>query len=110
MRFQGGKGVATATGVFAALSPVAMGIALVAWLIVLKIGRMVSLASIVAAAVLVGALVLTESRPEVLGLGSVVAAFVIFRHRSNVGRILRGEEHRFGVRPDAPAVDRETRV
>jgi acyl phosphate:glycerol-3-phosphate acyltransferase len=107
MRFRGGKGVATATGVFAALSPVAMGVALVSWLIVLKVGRMVSLASIVASAVLVGALVVTESRPEVLALGTVVAIFVIFLHRSNVGRILRGEEHRFGVRPEAPVLDSE---
>jgi len=103
MRFQGGKGVATATGVFAALSPVATGIALVAWLLVLRFGRMVSLASIVAAATLVGALVLTEDRAEVLALGVVVAAFVVFRHRSNVGRILRGEEHRFGT-PGKPGL------
>jgi acyl phosphate:glycerol-3-phosphate acyltransferase len=110
MRFQGGKGVATATGVFAALSPVATGIALVAWLLVLRFGRMVSLASIVAAATLVGALVLTEDRAEVLALGVVVAAFVVYRHRSNVGRILRGEEHRFG-RPAKPGLtDGEERI
>jgi acyl phosphate:glycerol-3-phosphate acyltransferase len=96
MRFRGGKGVATATGVFLALSPVAVGVALAAWLAVLRIGRMVSLASIVAAVILVGALVLTESRPQVLSLGVVVAAFVIYAHRGNVRRILRGEEHRFG--------------
>jgi glycerol-3-phosphate acyltransferase PlsY len=96
MRFKGGKGVATATGVFLALSPVAVGIAMAAWLIVLWLGKMVSLASIAAAAVLVCALILTESRSEVLTLGILVASFVIFAHRSNVGRILRGEEYRFG--------------
>lgn len=97
MRFRGGKGVATATGVFLALSPVAVGVALVAWLLVLGVGRMVSLASIVAAAILVAALLLTESRSEVRTLGIVVASFVIYAHRSNVRRILRGEEHRFGT-------------
>jgi acyl phosphate:glycerol-3-phosphate acyltransferase len=110
MRFQGGKGVATATGVFAALSPVATGIALVAWLLVLRFGRMVSLASIVAAATLVGALVLTEDRAEVLALGVVVAAFVVFKHRANVGRILRGEEHRFGTSGKPGLANGEERI
>ena len=96
MKFKGGKGVATATGVFLALSPVAVGIALGAWLVVLRIGRMVSLASIVAAVILVGALIVTESRPQVLTLGILVATFVIYAHRGNVKRILRGEEYRFG--------------
>jgi glycerol-3-phosphate acyltransferase PlsY len=98
MRFRGGKGVATATGVFLALTPVAVGIALAGWLLVLWFGRMVSLASIVAAVLLVVALILTESRPEVLTLGIFVAAFVIFAHRGNVRRILKGEEYRFGTR------------
>lgn len=96
MKFRGGKGVATATGVFLALSPVAVAIGLGAWLIVLRASRMVSLASIVAAVVLVVALIVTESRPEVMTLGIFVAVFVIFAHRSNVRRILRGEEYRFG--------------
>jgi glycerol-3-phosphate acyltransferase PlsY len=97
MRFRGGKGVATATGVFLALSPVAVGVALVAWLIVLRVGRMVSLASIVAATIMAGVLVVTESRPEVLTLGIVVVSFVIYAHRGNIRRILRGEEYRFGT-------------
>jgi glycerol-3-phosphate acyltransferase PlsY len=81
MRFQGGKGVA---------------IAIVAWLVVLIASKMVSLASITAAVVLIPALLLTESRREVLLMGIAVAAFVIFAHRANIRRIMRGEEHRFG--------------
>jgi acyl phosphate:glycerol-3-phosphate acyltransferase len=104
LHFRGGKGVATATGVFLALSPVAVGIALAGWLIVLRLGRMVSLASIVAAAILVAALILTESRMEVRTLGILVASFVVFAHRGNVGRILRGEEYRFGSRPKEKVV------
>ena len=96
MRFKGGKGVATGAGVFLALSPVAVGVALLAWLVVLRVGRMVSLASIAAAIVLVIILILTENRPEVLTLGIVVATFVVYAHRSNVRRILAGEEYRFG--------------
>lgn len=96
MGFKGGKGVATATGVFLALSPVAVGIALAGWLLVLRIGRMVSLASVTAALVLAVSLIATEDRPEVMTLGIFVASFVIYAHRSNLKRIMRGEEYRFG--------------
>lgn len=96
MKFRGGKGVATATGVFLALAPAAVGGAFLVWLATLWLGRMVSLASILAAVVLLPLLWLTSDRWEVQALGVVIAAFVVFSHRANVGRILRGEEHRFG--------------
>jgi acyl phosphate:glycerol-3-phosphate acyltransferase len=99
LRFRGGKGVATAGGVFLALSPAAVGIALLVWLVVLGMGRMVSLASISAAFALVVALLFLDGRPLVMGVGALVGAFVILAHRANIGRILRGEEHRFGRRP-----------
>lgn len=98
MRFRGGKGVATAAGVFLALAPVAVLAAFAVWLLALKLGRMVSLASILAAVVLVAVLAFTAERPEVLGLGIAVAAFVVFGHRANIRRIVRGEEYRFGGR------------
>ena len=103
MRFRGGKGVATSAGVFLALAPVALGAGLVVWLGVLKLMRMVSAASILAA-VTVGVLLLaTPNRAEVRILGMAVVAFVIFAHRSNIGRILRGEEPRFGARKEPEA-------
>ena len=102
MRFRGGKGVATAAGVFLALSPVAVLVALLVWLGVLAASRMVSLASICAALTLMAALLVTESRPSVMALGLVVAAFVIYAHRANIGRIVRGEEHRFGRSGTSP--------
>lgn len=98
MRFRGGKGVATAAGVFLAIAPKAVIPALVAWLVLLKLSRMVSLASITAAVTLIASLVVTEDRPAVLALGVGVAVFVIYAHRTNIGRIRRGEEHRFGGR------------
>lgn len=98
LRFKGGKGVATGAGVFMALAPKAMLPALVAWLVLLWLSRMVSLASITAAVTLIAGLVVTEDRPAVLAMGIGVALFVIFAHRSNIGRILRGQEHRFGAR------------
>lgn len=96
MRFRGGKGVATAAGVFLAIAPKAVVPAVVAWLVLLWLSRMVSLASITAAITLIAGLVVAEDRPAVLALGVAVALFVIYAHRSNIGRIMRGEEHRFG--------------
>jgi acyl phosphate:glycerol-3-phosphate acyltransferase len=96
MRFRGGKGVATAAGVFLAVAPKAVLPAVVAWLVLLKLSRMVSLASITASVTLIAGLLVTEDRLAVLALGVGVAIFVIYAHRSNIGRIMRGEEHRFG--------------
>lgn len=96
LRFRGGKGVATAAGVFLALAPVAVLIALAVWAVAVWQSRMVSLGSILAALTLIAVLALYERRPEVLLLGISVAAFVVWGHRANIGRIRRGEEPRFG--------------
>jgi glycerol-3-phosphate acyltransferase PlsY len=102
-RFKGGKGVATAAGVFLALAPAAVLPAIAVWLVVLAAWRMVSLASVSAALTLIIALLLLEHRPAVRVLGAAVATFVIFAHRSNLRRIARGEEYRFGQpRPAVP--------
>lgn len=95
-RFHGGKGVATAAGVFLGLAPAAVAIAFAVWLGAFWGGRMVSLASIAAALGLVASLLLLPNPVEARVLGVAVALFVIFGHRSNLGRIARGEEHRFG--------------
>jgi glycerol-3-phosphate acyltransferase PlsY len=99
MRFRGGKGVATATGVFLALAPLAIGVAILTWLGVLKGTRMVSAASLAGAAALSVALALAPppgGHDEIRWLGWAIAAFVIFSHRANLRRIVRGEEPRFG--------------
>lgn len=103
MRFRGGKGVATSAGVFLALAPVPLGAGFAVWLLVLKATRMVSAAS-VAAALSVGALLLAlPVRAEVRVLGLAVVAFVVFAHRANIARIMRGEEARFGRRREPEA-------
>jgi glycerol-3-phosphate acyltransferase PlsY len=103
MRFKGGKGVATSAGVFLAEAPLAVGVGLVVWLAVLAATRMVSAASIAAAAV-VGVLLLLPVAHvplEVRILGCAICAFVIFAHRSNIRRILAGTEPRFGQKQPA---------
>ena len=98
MGFKGGKGVATSAGVFLAEAPLAVGVGLVVWLVVLRATRMVSAGS-VSAALVVGILLLlpfSHVQPEVRILGCAVCLFVIFAHRANIQRILNGTESRFG--------------
>lgn len=102
MSFRGGKGVATGAGVFLGLAPLALGVAFAVWLGVLRLGRMVSLASITAAVVLLVMLLVTPNPMEVRVLGAGVAAFVVFAHRANIRRIARGEEPRFGSHKPVP--------
>ena len=98
VRFRGGKGVATGAGVFLALAPVPVLAGLVIWGALVYFTGYVSLASIVSAAALPVTVALTGARVEVLVLAIALAAFVIFAHRANIRRLVRGEEHRFGRR------------
>lgn len=96
MRFRGGKGVATSAGVMLAEAPVALGIGLLVWLVVLRTTRMVSASSIAAALTVLGLVFVTPVRPEMRILGCAVCLFVVFAHRSNIQRIMNGTEARFG--------------
>jgi len=99
----GGKGVATASGVFTALAPVPMVITQVVWLVVFAIGRYVSLASLVGAAVLPIAILAwyRDPRSPIFIASVIIAAFVFWTHRANIGRLRRGEEHRFAKKGSA---------
>ncbi len=99
----GGKGVATASGVFTALAPVPMVITQVVWLVVFAIGRYVSLASLVGAAVLPIAILAwyRDPRSPIFIASVIIAAFVFWTHRANIGRLRRGEEHRFSKKETA---------
>ena len=95
----GGKGVATASGVFFALAPRAMLAAFVTFVVVLAATGYVSLGSLTGALVLsIALLVIHGVRSPLFVVGAVVAAFVFWSHRANIGRLRRGEEHRFGRR------------
>jgi glycerol-3-phosphate acyltransferase PlsY len=93
----GGKGVATASGVFTALALVPMLISMATWIIVFSISRYVSLASLVGAAILpIAIYVLNRDAQSPVFIASIIiAAFVFWTHRANIGRLRRGEEHRF---------------
>jgi glycerol-3-phosphate acyltransferase PlsY len=93
----GGKGVATASGVFLALAFVPMLIAEAVWIAVFYFTRYVSLASLVGAAVLPIAIIVwsRDPRSPVFIASLIIAVFVFWTHRANIGRLRRGEEHRF---------------
>jgi len=101
LRFRGGKGVATAVGVFVPLCWMAVAAAAVVWLVVVSIWRYVSLASVVAAAVLPVCTYLlyvpgTHHAPPVsVSLATaLVSILIIVKHRENVRRLLAGSENR----------------
>jgi glycerol-3-phosphate acyltransferase PlsY len=99
--FKGGKGVATGLGVFLALAPKAVLIAVVLFLAIVFLTRYVSLGSILAAAAFPAALWWLEgdSFPApALAMCATVALLVIIRHHQNIGRLLAGTESRFGAR------------
>ena len=93
----GGKGVATASGVFFALAPIPASCAMLAFAVVVAASRYVSLGSLIGAVVLPLVLLAQERALTPLVLVSMsVAAFVFWTHRENIGRLRRGEERRIG--------------
>lgn len=104
--FKGGKGIATTAGAILPLMPWALLAAVVVWTIALLASHYVSVASIAAAVAVPSTLVvqgLVTGRwdPAVLGFALIVATLAIWKHRSNIQRLRRGEENRIGKKPSA---------
>lgn len=100
LKFKGGKGVATAAGIFLALSPYAMLGALLLFILVVAYWRYVSLGS-VAAACAIPLLVYFlwaphHAPPHIVAFGSLgIAIFVVYKHDANIQRLVQGEEPKF---------------
>jgi glycerol-3-phosphate acyltransferase PlsY len=95
--FKGGKGVATSAGVVLGLAPVAVGICLLLWALIVWASGYVSLGSVVAAGVFPALVwVLYPMRRASLWLYVLLAAVIIWMHRANLRRLLAGTENRFG--------------
>lgn len=109
--FRGGKGVATATGVFLVLCPQGVGLSLLVFLVVLVVTRYVSLASILATAcfpVFAYALLRSASwnTKPVLLASVVISILIIVKHHENIRRLFSGTENKFG-RKKAAAITAE---
>ena len=108
LKFKGGKGIATAAGGAFAIAPLPLLAALLIWYVIFRISRYVSLASIIAALMLpVGALILClcfdpekthfllRARWATVIAFAVIGVLAVYRHRSNIVRLLNGTESRF---------------
>lgn len=99
---KGGKGVATAAGVFLALAPIQTALVLLVFSVVLWSSGYVSLGSLTSATLLPVLLGLTVGpRSPLFVISVVIALFVFWTHRANIQRLRKGEEHRFGKKGTA---------
>ena len=99
LRFKGGKGIATTAGVYFALAPLAVCIAIGAWIIFAVATRYVSIASLAAAVALPTAVWLRKDCPLLLGLATTALGLLaIFKHKANIQRLLAGTESRIGAK------------
>lgn len=96
LKFKGGKGVATAAGafLFLALEPVGLGLAV--FFLVAVISRFVSLASLSASLSLPLFIYLFRGDLEVIAMSIAIFFFLVYTHRSNIIRLIRGEERKIG--------------
>jgi glycerol-3-phosphate acyltransferase PlsY len=101
--FSGGKGIACALGIWLAISPMAILFALAAFAVVVAISRITSLASMVAAIVLLPVVAALGLPRHYLLLAIVMTALALFRHRENIQRLSRGEEPKFQPRRSSSA-------
>ena len=95
--FKGGKGIATSCGVLLGLAPVAVVICLGVWIGVVSVTRIVSVASLSAALTLPAVVYLLPEREgsAMVWFAGALSVFVVWSHRSNIRRLLRGEEGTF---------------
>ena len=101
LRFKGGKGVATAFGVMLAIQPLLALVACLTWLFVARVFKYSSLAALVSAVCAPLFYVLGDQRvwvsqPQLAWVLAVIALFLLYRHRANIERLLKGTEPRVG--------------
>lgn len=99
LKFKGGKGVATSLGVLLAIAPVPVGIVAAAGVTIIAVTGYVSLASVtgsIALPILVavfGTRLSGDGRDWLsFGITAALSAMIVWKHRSNIGRLMRGEE------------------
>jgi len=97
LRFKGGKGVATALGIFLVLSPPAVLVAVLLFVGLVWKWRYISLGSICAAALMPILVLWFEASTGLFAASVFIGGMVVIRHRSNIERLLAGTENKFGA-------------
>ncbi|MCX7965585.1 MAG: glycerol-3-phosphate 1-O-acyltransferase PlsY [Syntrophorhabdaceae bacterium] len=94
LKFKGGKGVATALGVYIAISPLAILIDIIIFVLVLLKWRYVSLGSLTATCAMPVILFFLKSPHEFIFLSILIGIFIFFKHKDNINRLKTGSENR----------------
>jgi glycerol-3-phosphate acyltransferase PlsY len=98
LRFRGGKGVATACGVFSVLTPLAVPPALAIFIVTVWATKYISLGSVAASISLPVIAYVSAAPPSVVAAACGASALIVLRHRTNLWRVRAGTERRLGVR------------
>jgi acyl phosphate:glycerol-3-phosphate acyltransferase len=98
LNFRGGKGVATACGVFGVMAPPATITALAVFFVTVGVTRFVSLGSMIATAIVAPLAYVTHEPAPTVAAAAVAGSLILFRHRRNVARLMTGTERRLGDR------------
>lgn len=98
LRFRGGKMIATMVGVLFMLPPAGLIAAAGVWFSVTGLTRYVSLASMTAAVAIPVAFAVTGAGADLVVFTAAVAVVVLYKHRDNIARLIRGTENKFGRR------------
>lgn len=96
--FKGGKGVAASLGVFLALAPVAILIVFVTFVVIVAVTRYISLGSITGATIFPIIVYIQNGLTPLFFMVLVISALIIFKHRANIGRLLKGTENKFAFK------------
>jgi glycerol-3-phosphate acyltransferase PlsY len=96
LSFRGGKGVATGFGVLLVYSPKAAGIGLVIWIVVAVVSKISSLAAVTAVGFMPVVFLVFRASAIKVTIGIVLAALIIYKHKSNIKNLIAGKESRIG--------------
>jgi len=101
LKFKGGKGIATSGGAYLALAPLAVGVAVAAFILAVLLTRYVSIGSIAAAVALPATVWCLPEHDLFLGIvTTALGAMAIYKHRSNIKRLMAGTESRIGKKSE----------
>ena len=101
LKFKGGKGIATTAGVYLALAPVPLGIALAVFVVAVLVTRYASVGSISGAVALIAAVWILPPHNLLLGIvTTALGALAIYRHKANIRRLMNGTENRIGKKSE----------